>query len=420
MVFFKTNKGSLTVEAAIVIPIFICVIVSLAFFIKVIYVYEVINHALTETANELATYSYIYSATGIQKLHDSLSEELEQEKGKFNEKIEILTQTYECFKELPTEIINQVKSGVEKLKAGDLQGGYEDFQATVASGKEMVEQLEQSKEVIEDILKNPKQGLRYVGLGFAKELSEDLKVGAVLKPLARIFIMKHLQSYKDEDVNKKLLDLNVVGGLDGIDFGESRLFEDRKHIDLVVKYKMKLNLPFNFIPEMNFVQRVKVRAWLNGDGGYGFAKNSIWDMQNVLARGRRIQEIYGRNLPEDFKTLTKFENGIATIITSIDIRLLDFYESEEKRKKEIENKKRQVISRVEESVNDFLNFKGDKRKYIENGVAKEISITDKDIKERWIILVVPEGSVIPEFRESLKKCEEHAMLNGIRFRYEEL
>ncbi|MCX7658648.1 MAG: pilus assembly protein, partial [Oscillospiraceae bacterium] len=49
----KTNKkGSLTVEAAIVMPLFFCVIVSVVFFIKAIHAHEVLQYALDRTANE--------------------------------------------------------------------------------------------------------------------------------------------------------------------------------------------------------------------------------------------------------------------------------------------------------------------------------------------------------------------------------
>ncbi|WDV46943.1 pilus assembly protein [Clostridiaceae bacterium M8S5] len=59
------NKGSLTVEAAIVLPIFIFVIITVAMFIKVVYIQELVGHALKDSVNEMALTSYLFNVSGL-------------------------------------------------------------------------------------------------------------------------------------------------------------------------------------------------------------------------------------------------------------------------------------------------------------------------------------------------------------------
>ncbi len=63
-------RGALTLEAAIVLPIFLCFVLSLAYFIKIIYVHENIQHAITHTADNLATYTYVLDKLDIENALD--------------------------------------------------------------------------------------------------------------------------------------------------------------------------------------------------------------------------------------------------------------------------------------------------------------------------------------------------------------
>ena len=51
--FRKVTKGSVTLEAAIALSLFISVILSVSLMMKIIYTHEIIQNALSLTANEL-------------------------------------------------------------------------------------------------------------------------------------------------------------------------------------------------------------------------------------------------------------------------------------------------------------------------------------------------------------------------------
>jgi hypothetical protein len=59
----KELKGSLSIEAAVALPLFTCFILGFVMLIKVFTAHEIIQHAINQTAQEMAGYSYIYSKT---------------------------------------------------------------------------------------------------------------------------------------------------------------------------------------------------------------------------------------------------------------------------------------------------------------------------------------------------------------------
>lgn len=79
------SKGSVTVEAAVILPVFIIVFIVFVFFIKAYYVNEIIQHAITGACCEMSAYSLLYYETSadevigaLEKISDSdkLSETL--------------------------------------------------------------------------------------------------------------------------------------------------------------------------------------------------------------------------------------------------------------------------------------------------------------------------------------------------------
>jgi len=60
-----SERGSLTLEAAIALPVFICVVIAFAFLLRVVQVHERMQHALCQAALEIAGVSYIYDVSGL-------------------------------------------------------------------------------------------------------------------------------------------------------------------------------------------------------------------------------------------------------------------------------------------------------------------------------------------------------------------
>lgn len=62
------NKGSVTVEAAVFLPIFVIAIMSFVFTIKVYYTNEIVQHAISGACNEMSVYSLLYYQTNAEEV----------------------------------------------------------------------------------------------------------------------------------------------------------------------------------------------------------------------------------------------------------------------------------------------------------------------------------------------------------------
>ena len=65
-------RGSATVEAAVVIPIFMIALFSLAYIIKVFMAYNVMQSALQRVARSISNASYYYHVSGLKDYSDEL------------------------------------------------------------------------------------------------------------------------------------------------------------------------------------------------------------------------------------------------------------------------------------------------------------------------------------------------------------
>ena len=65
-------RGSITVEAAILLPIFIAAIMTFVFIIKVYYIHEIVQQAITSACEEMSLYSLLYYETNADELISSL------------------------------------------------------------------------------------------------------------------------------------------------------------------------------------------------------------------------------------------------------------------------------------------------------------------------------------------------------------
>lgn len=88
----KKVQGSLTVEAALVLPIFIYVIIAFVYFIQIIGLQETLQNAITETGFYSAKYAYVYDY--LVNYNESESEDSNAEESKIGsgENIRIVSQ----------------------------------------------------------------------------------------------------------------------------------------------------------------------------------------------------------------------------------------------------------------------------------------------------------------------------------------
>ena len=130
----KRQKGVLTIEASISYSIFLMIIVTLLYLMRVVYAYGLVQHAVSQTAKELSMYTYVYHVSGASGLYDDLQSATSGRKDQFNTDAESIVKLYEILEggkldELndysyegstnPKDILKDVIGAVANEAAGD-------------------------------------------------------------------------------------------------------------------------------------------------------------------------------------------------------------------------------------------------------------------------------------------------------------
>jgi hypothetical protein len=255
------------------------------------------------------------------------------------------------------------------------------------------------------ILENPLKFLKSAACMISAGAFDDLKTELCI-PVTRLYLKKYFTQGGSIDFDKRLRLMNIAGGMKGFNLDGSHFFEDSSdNIDITVRYKLELPIPFRIIPSIEMEQRAVQRAWTSGDAGSAaINKNQsgdIWSLGN-LERGQIIRQTFGANLPFDFPVIASFYSGTATMIKSMDTTAAYYQNSE--------NLKEKVMGYIKE----LKDFKGGKHGSTE--------ITEDSISQRNLKLVIPENSLTPDNQAALDECTRLSAANGIQvevIRYQE-
>lgn len=360
----NVKKGSITVEAAIALPVFLFAVISVVFLVKTVYTYEMIQYAITETAEEMAASSYIFHMSGLGELDDSLGGGMEN------------------------------RAGIFESHMDSIFDGIKNLDAFLKDAPE--ENLQEAANVASDPVGKLKNAAAFLAAGTYGDLKTEL-----FTPLVKLYIKKYLVSGSGQDADRRLRSLNIKNGFDGLDFGASGFFEkENNDIDIVVKYGIVLPVPIKLSPGLEIVQRAASRAWMGGDeassvinGGGG---DDLWLLDN-FTRGRKIRSLFDANLPFNFPVIARFGSGKATMIKSLDTTAGSYGNSET------------LAETINGYVKELQSFNGREEPW---GSGK-IVIRPEDIRQKELLLVIPENQLSPQAEQALNACTAKAASMGI-------
>lgn len=292
----KDDKGVLTVEATISFTIFMMVILTILFIMRIVYAYALVQHAVSQTAKELSMYTYLYQVSGLGGMVGELQDGAKKGEEKFNADAESIVKIYE-----------------------ELAGNWDS------------ETLGTVKEEAGNLTTDPMKILGNVKDAIVGNASKDA-VNKGFSEISRAMMAGYIAADSDgAGADQKLKALQVIGGLGGLNFSASSFFEDGQTIDIVVCYTLDPILPIDLMPEMNLMNRASIRG-MSGASMFqtvSQTKKSVWDEPSVK-RGKKIQQEEGvRNLPDNFNTFSAYneKTGEAIAELSIDLRA-DSYQKE--------------------------------------------------------------------------------------------
>jgi hypothetical protein len=345
------NKGSITLETAISLPVFISVILSVSLLMKITYTYEIIQNAISHTANEISSYSYLYHLSGMEGIHNRLHEKIDEIIGK------ISTDENPGSKIQDVKIINfELPDELKSILYSIIKGVYDD------------------------------------------------SVNQLFIPITKMCIRKYLTTDEIKDPDERLKMLDIEGGFTGLDFSMSEFFEDDNDtISIVVRYKINIPVPIKILPRFTVIQKATVRGWLGGDDEYARYRDEendedIWSLDN-FTRGRKIRELFGANLPFTFPVIARYDNdsGTITMIKSMDLTLAYYQDPAV------------VSKKIRIYIDELKAYKGQETPWGRD----KIVIKNSNIAKRQLTLVIPGNSIVSVVMKEIEQCRFYAANNGV-------
>ncbi len=249
-------RGAITVEAAIVLPVIILLIVFFSFLIKLYYTYEVMQQAISEASKSMGVYSLLYYNTNAEELIGGIEEF--------------------CSSDQVSKLIgNPELEGLVAQFGSDINDYVRAQVVLVPFAKVLIKQNILGKQYNDVDRRLSSLGIvnGFKGIDFSK--SRMLADGQSIDIVAQYnihfpFLSQILPPFEIEQNASSC----AWGGAEGIDTEGSH--DDNEN------------------------------------------SNSVWD-KDKIERGQEIRKLEGANLPSKFPTIAKLQNGTAISIKSMNI-----------------------------------------------------------------------------------------------------
>ncbi len=393
LLFNRTENGTATVEAALILPMVMLAILAVLSIIRITGTYERMQHALNQVAADMSQYSYLYAVSGLKEQHDTLVDNITESQEELLEQQEAVNTFYQS--------LQSVAGDVSSIGNGNT---FHAFFDTVTGLDNVNSSFDALSGQVESILQDPMGEVRLISLALSDALVSESKT-ALLGVLARSMLKGRLSS--DLNIPAPQLEerLRLSDGLQSLDFSCSTFFDDKQTIDLILEYTVKPMPDFFFLPEIRLRNRACVLAWAWGVDHQGQENlpegESIWDYEGIQSyfkentnRGNTAEDRFTKELkqklgehaettPYIFPTVDLIEyaqgNQQGKLITVFSLNpFLNSYQKESA-----------VTGKINEKLRALKNFQ---TKQVKDYI---IDVTGKNY-ERIVYLVIPENEDLPE------------------------
>ncbi|WP_105619059.1 TadE family protein [Vallitalea okinawensis] len=290
----RYNKGSLTVEAAIIMPLFILSIFTLIMVMKLIFLHDMVQSALTETAEDIAAYGYVYDTSELLDVQKSMDDY-------FEDSFDYMD-TSESLIHKSNILIGQLESAIQELQKEEVN---------YTEPASIWDQISSLKDEIYAWMENISDYSQSI-INYAEEMTHNNLFKSALnqgylytKAILSDVIIKNI--FKSYLINEELIKYGIKDGLKGMNFTESKLFYSEAGTDdlilLVVQYEVNLPSFMKVLDSVQLTNTVKTRGW-TGVGRDDLVKAGI----NNESRAGNVEdeELSDDTIVYIFKTGTKY------------------------------------------------------------------------------------------------------------------
>lgn len=234
-----SSRGSLAVELIVIMIPFMFCFMTLLHVSRVVEAEVVIHHAITQTAKEISTFSYILTKSGAADQMIATNAESAEAKGKVSDTIDALTNLGNAVGDIGStaDISGQIESAKENV----------DVIKNNVSGY-----IEDPKSIARELLAVLKSGVRQEAM---KAAAGKLSKGSIKKQLGLL----------TQDPDAYLKYIGIVDGLEGLDFSESSWCSSKDgkgEIQIVVTFTMKnIQMPMMDFGEHKMVLCASTLIW---------------------------------------------------------------------------------------------------------------------------------------------------------------
>lgn len=243
---YGNQKGSITVEAAMALPLFMFAFFALLLLATTVRAQSNIQYALDQTAKEISQYYYVAEKLGLNEDYTPDSSALDE--------VNAFKENMGAFSDATTGMVDAA-GNVPSTANGDLKGLLE----SVDNVEKAYNQFVATGSDITEYFKNPQDIIASFGTIAESSIKTDLMSKVVVPILVKTLMPKYVTN--EGDISKTLESMGVVNGFDGMDFQLSRLAQDGEDIHLIATYQIK-PLGFGLIDyEFNIMTSASTRVW---------------------------------------------------------------------------------------------------------------------------------------------------------------
>lgn len=237
------DTGSASIEATISLFAFLMAMMTIYLFLNLCIVQARIAFAVEAAAKDMAQYSYLYHAFGLEEMVDGFKDQVEEKK-------QMAAGLLDSLGLMGQEGEIQIRKAVT-----DPQDYFGKLSGELSFGT-----IKNTALQVENAVKNPQELMGSMIALAGSEWMKGKHSNLVAAPLAKVLVKHHLG---DMDLER----FGVKGGSDGMNFNLSTMLEDDGDITVIVVYEIDLSKVVPFFSPFLVCQRAQAKAWLGGDQG---------------------------------------------------------------------------------------------------------------------------------------------------------